>query len=122
MDQRAPSVVMATARATGPHLTVAGDLDADGAARLRALLDDTIAPGLRLTLDLSRVTHVSAAALTLLVQAYRRTRDGGGAMVVSDASPAVIRVLRISGLHRVLQVEHPHPPAAPVTAAAASST
>lgn len=113
MDQRAPSVVMATARATGPHLTVAGDLDADGAARLRALLDDAIAPGVRLTLDLSRVTQVSAAALTLLVQAYCRLRDGGGAMALTDASPAVIRELRISGLHRVLQVDAPVPAAVP---------
>lgn len=122
MDQRAPSVVMATARATGPHLTVAGDLDADGAARLRALLDDAIAPGVRLTLDLSRVTYVSAAALTLLVQAYCRLRDGGGAMALTDASPSVIRVLRISGLHRVLQAEQQPPHAVPTPAVAASST
>lgn len=122
MDQRAPSVVMATARSTGPHLTVAGDLDADGAARLRALLDDAIAPGVRLTLDLSRVTYVSAAALTLLVQAYRRLRDGGGAMALTDASPSVIRVLRISGLHRVLQAEQQPSHEVPDIAVAASST
>jgi anti-anti-sigma factor len=102
MTHRAPSVVMATARTAGPHLTASGELDADGAARLRATLDDAVAPGMRVTLDLSRVTHLSAQALAVLVHAHRRLRDGGGALELLDTSPAVTRVLRISGLHRVL--------------------
>lgn len=104
MDDRAPSVVMATARSHGPHLTVAGELDAEGAIRLRAQLDDAVAPGAQLTLDLSRVTHVSADALAVLVHAYKRLRDSGGRLVLSGASGPVIRVLRISGLDRVLSV------------------
>jgi hypothetical protein len=54
---------MSTVRTTGPHLTVAGQLDGPGAVRLRALLDDAVAPGVTLTLDLSRVTHLSAELL-----------------------------------------------------------
>ena len=88
MDQRAPSVVMATARATGPHLTVAGDLDADGAARLRALLDDAIAPGVRLTLDLSRVTYVSAAALE---DETNRPLRRAPASIVTASWPGILR-------------------------------
>lgn len=101
-----PSVVMATARTTGPHLTVAGDVDAAGAARLRAQLDDAFSPGAQLTMDLSRVTHLGAEALSVLVHGYRRLRDSGGTLVLADVPPPVVRVLRVSGLDRVLTVQH----------------
>lgn len=114
MNTRAPSVVMATARTAGPHLTVSGELDSAGALRLRAQLDDAVGPGVRLSLDLSRVTHVSSEALAVLVHAYRRLRDSGGTLVLTDVSPSVVRVLRISGLHKVLPVQ-PRP-VAPVLA------
>ena len=105
MNTRAPSVVMATARTAGPHLTVSGELDSEGALRLRAQLDDAVAPGVQLSLDLSRVTHVSSDALAVLVHTYRRLRDSGGTLVLTDVSPSVVRVLRISGLHKVLAVQ-----------------
>lgn len=102
MTTRAPSTVMSTVRPTGPHLTAAGELDQPGAVRLRALLDDAAAPGVRLTLDLSRVTHLSQPALAVLVHGYRRLRDSGGALVLEAVSEPVARVLTVSGLHRLL--------------------
>ena len=110
MDQRTGGVVMTTDRPDGPHLTVAGELDSAGAIRLRAQLDDALVAGSHVSLDLSRVTHVSADALTVLVQTFRRLRDSGGGLVLTDVSPAVVRVLRISGLHRVMTVETAAPP------------
>ena len=88
--------------AARPHLAVEGELDEAGATRLRARLDDAIAPGVHLTLDLSGVRHVSAEALAVLVHACRRLRDGGGSLVLSEVPGPVLRVLRTSGLHRVL--------------------
>lgn len=111
MTDRPASVVLATAGGDGPHVTLAGDLDAAGTARLRALLDDEVGPGVRLSLDLSRVTRLSAEALAALVHTYRRLRDSGGELVLTAASEPVVRVLRVSGLHKVLTVE---PPPAPV--------
>lgn len=102
MEERAASVVVTTTRTGGPHLTAAGELDGPGAVRLRAQLDDALVAGDHVTLDLSRVTHVSADALAVLVGAYRRLRESGGSLTLTDVSPAVVRVLRISGLHRVL--------------------
>lgn len=124
MNERAPTAVMATARTHAVHLTVAGELDAEGAIRLRAQLDDAVAPGAQLTLDLYRVTHVSADALGVLVHAYRRLRDSGGGLVLAAASAPVVRVLRISGLDRVLTVTAAAAPASPpasVPVAAADS-
>lgn len=97
-------------RAAGPEsvsLGLHGDLDATDAERLRALLDDAIAAGRRLVLDLSEVEHLSSTALAVLVAAHRRLRDGGGSLVVSAPRPAVVRVLRVSGLHRVILVDLP---------------
>lgn len=118
MDSRAPSsagtsVVVTTGRDAGPHLTAAGALDAGGAVRLHAQLDDAIAPRTAVTLDLSRVTYLSADALAALVHAYCRLRDGGGSLVLTGASTPVVRVLRISGLHKVLPVAPAAPAAVP---------
>lgn len=114
MEERAPSVVMTTARKGGPHLTASGELDAAGAIRLRAQLDDALVAGdsgpSTVSLDLSRVTHVSADALAVLVGAYRRLREAGGRLELTEVSPAVVRVLRISGLHRVLTPASAAPP------------
>ncbi|MCW2681448.1 MAG: Anti-sigma factor antagonist [Frankiales bacterium] len=114
MTTRAPSTVMSTVRPTGPHLTVAGELDPEGAVRLRGVLDDAVAPGVRLTLDLSRVTQLSLPALAVLVHGYRRLRDSGGVLVLEAVSEPVERLLTVSGLHRVLHlparpVKHPQP-------------
>ncbi len=119
MTTRAPSTVMSTARTTGPHLTVAGDLDPAGAARLRAVLDDAVVPGVRLTLDLARVTHLSTPALAVLVHGYRRLRDSGGALVLEAVSEPVERVLTVSGLHRIIAL--PHRTAPPLRVAAAQA-
>lgn len=113
--------MLATARPGGPHLVLAGDLDGEGAARLLAQLDDAVAPGRTLSLDLSRVTRLSSEALGVLVQAHRRLRDAGGALELSAVSPQVVRVLRVSGLDRALVVTAPPaPPVAPAERAAGS--
>lgn len=121
MTDLTASVVLATARGDGPHLTLAGDLDRVGAARLRAVLEDEVAPGARLSLDLSRVTHLSSEALAVLVQAFRRQRASGGGVVLEAASEPVIRTLRVSGLHRVIAVKAGPTLAAPAELAAATS-
>ena len=112
MNTRAPSIMLSTVRTTGPHLTIAGDLDAAGAARLRAQLDDAVVPGVRLALDLSRVTHLSTPALGVLMHGYRRLRDSGGMLVIEAVSEPVERILRVSGLDRLLDVPRPVPLAA----------
>ncbi len=88
-------------------VTVEGDLDLTGAERLRPVFQDAVAPRRRLVLELSSVTHVCATALAVLVAGHRRLRDAGGALVLRSPSAAVVRELRISGLHRVIAVDPP---------------
>jgi len=96
---------------SGPEvvLHVQGPLDVRGTDRLRAQLEDAAAPRRRLVLELADVEHVSAAALAVLVSGHRRLRDSGGALVLRSPSPALVRELRISGLHRVIAVDPPEP-------------
>lgn len=104
MSEREPGVVLATARPDGAHLVLSGDVDGPGAVRLLAQLDDALEPGAQLTLDLSRITRLSVDALGALAAAHRRLRESGGGLLLESLSPQVVRVLRISGLDRVLVV------------------
>ena len=101
----ASSAVLVAGTGDGVVMGISGELDRDAAERLRATLEDAIAPGAVVTLDLARVTHLSQAALAVVVQAHRRLRDSGGSLRLTSVSEPVVRVLRISGLHRVFDVE-----------------
>ncbi|MFF5073843.1 STAS domain-containing protein [Micromonospora olivasterospora] len=65
-----------------------------------------------LRLDLSGVRLLSAAGVRALLAAHRRIRARGGVLVLVDPAPTVARVLRVTGLHRVIPVW----PAAPAGA------
>lgn len=82
-------------------LRLRGDLDAAGTGRVTAVLDDELAHGgvSRILVDLSRVTLLSTAALTVLQQLRRRCRTQQMHLVLVGAGrPTVHRPLQISGL------------------------
>ncbi|MEH1101111.1 STAS domain-containing protein [Micromonospora sp. CPCC 205561] len=57
-----------------------------------------------LRLDLSGVRLLSAAGLRTLVAAHLRVRARGGELVLLHPDPVVGRVLRATGLHRVIPI------------------
>ncbi|MEH0845373.1 STAS domain-containing protein [Micromonospora sp. CPCC 205711] len=57
-----------------------------------------------LRVDLAGVRLFSAAGVRALVAAHLRVRARGGELVVVDPGPMVARVLRATGLHRVIPV------------------
>ncbi len=57
-----------------------------------------------LRVDLSGVRLLSAAGVRALVATHLRVRARGGELVLADPDPVVARVLRVSGLHRVVRV------------------
>ncbi|MFR9777890.1 STAS domain-containing protein [Micromonospora sp. MS34] len=66
-----------------------------------------------LRLDLSGVRLLSAAGVRALVAVHLRVRSRGGELVLVDPDPVVARVLRATGLHRVVPVTtRPVPPPA----------
>jgi anti-sigma B factor antagonist len=80
-----------------------GDVDIATVGALRSALWSAPArPVLRL--DLSGVRLLSAAGVRALIAAHLRVRARGGVLVLVDPDPMVDRVLRFSGLHRVMPV------------------
>ncbi|RKN15296.1 anti-sigma factor antagonist [Micromonospora musae] len=57
-----------------------------------------------LRVDLSGVRLLSAAGVRALAAAHLRVRAQGGELVLVDPAPVVARVLRVTGLHRVVPV------------------
>ncbi|WBB80884.1 STAS domain-containing protein [Micromonospora sp. WMMD882] len=82
---------------------VAGEIDIATVAQFRSVLwAQPVRPLLRL--DLSEVSVFSAAAIRTLIAAHLGVRARGGELVLVDPHPMIVRVLRGTGLHRVVPV------------------
>ena len=65
-----------------------------------------------LVIDLDAVTFLDSTALTAVVVAYKRQREHGGRLIVTNASPLVARVFRLTGLDAYIDIalrdDHPN--------------
>jgi anti-anti-sigma factor len=85
-----------------------GRVDATTVTDLRRRLQAAIDVGAGdLVLDVGQVTVLDAAGLGMLVAAHRRAGRAGRRLVLRSVPPSVGRVLAMTRLHRVLNVEHP---------------
>ncbi|WFE40572.1 anti-sigma factor antagonist [Micromonospora sp. WMMD998] len=85
------------------ELRPVGEIDIATVSAFRAALWAAPArPVLRV--DLSGVRLLSAAGVRALAAAHLRVRARGGELVLVDPEPVVARVLRVTGLHRVVPV------------------
>lgn len=88
-----------------PVVQVRGELDLLAAPKLsRRLLDATSEPGGDVVLDLSETTFVDSTTLGVLVGTARRLARHGARLVVVTTHPNIIRVIELTGLHRVFTV------------------
>jgi anti-sigma B factor antagonist len=84
-------------------LALAGDLDVYTATHLRERLVDLIADARPdLVIDLAELAFVDSTGLGTLVDGMKRVRQAGGSMALRSPTPAVQRVIDITGLSRVL--------------------
>ena len=84
---------------------LSGDLDIACAPALREQLLGLLRPAAsRLVIDLSRVSYADASGLTVLVGTRRRAGLLGGFLRLAAPTPPVAKVLRITGLHRRLDI------------------
>jgi anti-anti-sigma factor len=95
--------------AVGPQVVtveVVGDLDLGSVARVRETLHDALSvrPS-RLVVDLSRCDFVDASALAMLLDVHRRTWRSGGVLTLRGCSDRVLRLLSLTGLRRVFELE-----------------
>lgn len=93
------------ARRDGDVLTISlsGELDLSNAGDVESELLDAEATDARtIALELAELEFMDSTGIKLLVEASARSRRGGAAFVVRRPSPAVARLLRISGVEGLL--------------------
>ena len=83
------------------NVALAGELDTHTAQQLSDELG-TVPGGTRLVLDLGAVTFISSAGLSSILNAQRRLEESGGSLQVQGATPAVARLIELSGLSDTL--------------------
>jgi anti-sigma B factor antagonist len=55
--------------------------------------------------DLSQVTFLDSMGLGLILGVHRRQRLRGGSVAIINASPIIVKMLHITGLHLVMDVK-----------------
>jgi anti-anti-sigma factor len=85
---------------------VVGDLDLARVPRVREQLHEALAghPE-QLVVDLRGCGFVDASALSMLLDVHRRAWRAGGVLTLRGCSPRVLRLLSLTGLRRVFDVE-----------------
>jgi anti-sigma B factor antagonist len=85
-----------------------GELDVATASRLEAALDPLVDSGASLiALDLSEVSFLDSSGLRTIVRTATALEDAGGRLVIDGVSPAVSRVLEVTGLLERLRADAP---------------
>jgi anti-anti-sigma factor len=100
----------------GPVLVLGGDLDVRSTGEVRAAVYDHLSvhgTGLdgHVVLDISDVHSIDATALKMLAAASRQAQRYGVRMVLRGASPAVRRMLHLTHLIRLVELEREPIPA-----------
>ncbi|MGI5380177.1 anti-sigma factor antagonist [Streptomyces sp. CA-251387] len=89
-----------------------GEIDIAAAVEIAPYLDRvTTRPDARIVIDLRSVEFFDCSGLRLLYRARSRVLDHGGQLHLVCTHPLTLRVLRITGLSRLLP-PHPTPDAA----------
>ncbi|MDO9495745.1 MAG: STAS domain-containing protein [Nocardioides sp.] len=85
-------------------MAVTGDLDLEGALRLRESVCRQLAGDVPadLTMDLTDVRFIDAAGIGALMWTRRRLKDSGGTLVLSGSNEGVARLLQPLGLAAML--------------------
>jgi anti-anti-sigma factor len=87
-------------------VTAGQRLDAATVSALRGCLDAAIETGTGpLVLDLSALQTVDATGLAMLLGIERRAASAGRELVLREVPPRIGRLLRATGLSRVLRAE-----------------
>ena len=85
---------------------VSGEIDVFTASRLKEAVNERIDAGeVRLAIDLSDTDYLDSTALGALIGALKRCRDLGGEVVVAGPPQRISRVMQITGLDKVLQLQ-----------------
>lgn len=98
--------------AEGPTLVLEGVVDVRSTSRVRnAIYDHLYVHGGEISVDVSRVEVMDLTALRVVAAASRWASRSGQRIVLRGVTPAVLRMLHLTHLIRMVELERP-----PVTA------
>lgn len=88
--------------AVPPVVAARGEVDAASSPRLLAGIDEAVALGSGVAVDLSEVTFIDSSGLRALTEALRRSEREGFGFRVSSMSESVRRVFDLTGMTPLL--------------------
>ncbi|MGV9993601.1 STAS domain-containing protein [Streptomyces sp. NPDC003374] len=87
----------------GTHVvTLAGEIDLDGSARLREALLSGVAGGPGTVVDLGAVTFMDSSGINALITAHQATQEAGTRLCLAAPQDAVLRVLQLVGVDSLI--------------------
>jgi anti-anti-sigma factor len=102
----APLVVDVSGDDDAVVLALQGELDPHTAPQLREALDRAVTDDTRLlVLDLSGILFVDSSGLRVIISAYRTMTDRDGRFVLRAPSATTRRILDVTGLADLIEVE-----------------
>lgn len=84
-------------------IEVGGELDSSSARELRTGIAGLLGPRWTV-IDIRQVSFVDSAGLGALVGGMRRLREAGGGVVLCCTRSSVLRLLRMTGVDRIVAV------------------
>lgn len=94
---------------TVAHVT--GEIDIATCERLRDAIEPHLGRGQRVVLDLSGVRFMDSSCLRVLLQAHTTLTGDGGSLILRNPSDVAQRLLSLSGLTELFDIEAAQPPA-----------
>lgn len=91
--------------------TLSGEIDHHGAAPMRLEIDEKIeaCQPETLVLDFEGVTFMDSSGIGLIMGRHRVMEALGGEVIIRNPPPHIRRVMRISGMERIAQIQNmPH--------------
>ena len=89
--------------ATATGWGVSGEIDAHTAPTLAAAMTEL--PSGVVTVDVAGVSFMDSSGLRVLIEAATRAREGGGDLIICNATPGIARLIEISGLAGQLRLD-----------------
>lgn len=83
-----------------------GDIDHHSARKLRSELDSfvmTMQPDI-LMIDLTGISFMDSSGIGLIIGRYKLLKELGGRLEVKSPQPYIRRVLRLSGIERIVKI------------------
>jgi anti-sigma B factor antagonist len=87
-------------------LRARGELDLYAAPELKRRISEAIEDGkTRIVVDLTEAAFMDSTALGVLIGALKRLRLRDGSLAVASAQPSILRILGVTGMDQVLEVQ-----------------